>query len=69
VIRDHVTHTHTKKTRSAFDGYNRGRQWAQTCAEVVKPQLGRRARSRGVVVPIAKPLTSGESGERAWHSV
>ena len=33
--------THTKKSRSAFDGYNRGRKWAITCAEVAKLQLAR----------------------------
>jgi hypothetical protein len=27
--------------RSAFDGYNRGRQWAITCAEVDKLKLAR----------------------------
>lgn len=34
--------THTKPQRSAFDGYNRGRQWAITCAEVAKLRLVRR---------------------------
>jgi integrase len=34
--------THTKKSRSAFDGYNRRRQWELTCAEVAKLKLGRR---------------------------
>lgn len=61
VIRDRMTRT--KKTRSAFDGYNRGRQWAQTCAEVAKLQLTRLKRSRGAVVPIAKPSISEESGD------
>jgi hypothetical protein len=54
--------THTRKSRSAFDGYNRGWQWAQTCAEVTKLQVTRRARSPGVVVPVAKPSISEESG-------
>jgi hypothetical protein len=28
--------THTKKTRSAFGGYDRGERWAETCREVGK---------------------------------
>lgn len=34
--------THTKKARSAFDGYNRGLQWAKTCAEVTKLKITRK---------------------------
>jgi integrase len=34
--------THTKRSRSAFDGYNRGRQWEATCAEVAKLRITRR---------------------------
>lgn len=34
--------THTKKSRSAFDGYNRGRQWAITCVEVAKLRIVQR---------------------------
>jgi integrase len=33
--------THTKKSRSAFDGYNRGRQWELTCTEVAKLKIAR----------------------------
>jgi hypothetical protein len=33
--------THTKKSRSAFDGYNRGLQRAKACAEVAKLTLAR----------------------------
>lgn len=33
--------THTKKRRGAFDGYNRGQQWAKVCAEVAKLKLSR----------------------------
>ena len=29
------------KLRSAFDGYNRGRQWEKACREVPKLNLGR----------------------------
>lgn len=35
--------THTKRSRSAFDGYNRGRQWEITCAEVAKLKIARQA--------------------------
>ena len=41
--------THTKKSRSAFDGYNRGRQWEITCAEVSKLKLARRSASSEVI--------------------
>lgn len=34
--------THTKKRRSAFDGYDRGVRWAKTCAEVAKLRISRR---------------------------
>jgi integrase len=33
--------THTKQERSAFAGYNRGKQWERTCAELVKLSLVR----------------------------
>lgn len=33
--------THTKRTRSAFDGYNRGKQWEKTCREVLKLPISR----------------------------
>jgi integrase len=46
--------THTKKARSAFDGYNRGRQWDITCAEVVKLRLTRRVEKPAPVVPLLK---------------
>jgi integrase len=48
--------THTKKSRSAFDGYNRGRQWELTCAEVSKLKLARRD-----VELEAIPIAVGES--------
>lgn len=40
VIRERVTHT--KARRDAFDGYDRGPHWAETCREVAKLQLVRR---------------------------
>jgi len=46
--------THTRKSRSAFDGYNRGLQWERTCAESLEashhpgwPEFGGRAADRG----------------------
>jgi hypothetical protein len=40
--------THTRKSRSAFDGYNRGTQWDRTCAEVAKLQSARGGRREAV---------------------
>jgi integrase len=40
--------THTRKSRSAFDGYNRGTQWERTCAEVAKLRITRGGRSEAV---------------------
>lgn len=42
IIRDRVTHT--KPRRDAFDGYDRGPHWAQTCAEVAKLRISRAPR-------------------------
>jgi integrase len=42
--------THTKKTRTAFDGYNRGRQWEATCREVAKLAIVRPTRYAAVTV-------------------
>ena len=36
--------THTKARRSAFDGYDRGPHWIETCGEVAKLKIQRRAR-------------------------
>jgi len=52
--------THTKKRRSAFDGYNRGLQWERTCAEVAKLKITRRSAGRGEV--IALPVAAGAEG-------
>jgi integrase len=49
--------THTKKSRSAFDGYNRGRQWEATCAEVAKLRIVRRT-GELVAMPIAASATA-----------
>lgn len=40
VIRERVTHT--KRRRDAFDGYDRGERWEQTCREVAKLRIRRR---------------------------
>ena len=48
IIRDRVTHT--KPKRSAFDGYDRGPHWIQTCAEIAKLQVLRR--------PLATPFAT-----------
>jgi hypothetical protein len=45
--------THTRKSRSAFDGYNRGLQWERTCAEVSKLRITRGGRSSAAEQPIA----------------
>ena len=51
--------THTKRSRSAFDGYNRGRQWELTCAEVAKLRLARRAEDLEVPIAVgAAPLVT-----------
>jgi integrase len=42
--------THTKKSRSAFDGYNRGRQWEIVCRELAKLRLHRS--SGGEIIPL-----------------
>jgi len=66
--------THSKKSRTAFDGYNRGRQWELTCAEVAKLRLTRHAEEDaistavGETAPLVTSLvtasasTGGDSG-------
>ncbi len=58
--------THTRKSRNAFHGYNRGLHWARTCAEIVKLQIQRGPRGAatavsaamgGVVAPISAELS------------
>ena len=49
--------THTRQSRSAFDGYNRGLQWERTCAEVAKLRIARGARREAVSAVVgADPL-------------
>lgn len=50
--------THTKRSRSAFDGYNRGRQWEVTCAEVAKLKLVRRTAELA-----AEPIAVGDTAQ------
>ena len=45
--------THTRKSRSAFDGYNRGLHWERTCAEVLKLRITRGGWSSAAEQPIA----------------
>jgi hypothetical protein len=52
--------THTRKARSAFDGYNRGRQWELTCAEVAKLKISRRPVGQGEALVL--PVTPGGKG-------
>jgi hypothetical protein len=40
---------HEKKSRSVFDGYRRDSQWPETCGEVAKLRVARRARVTGRV--------------------
>lgn len=40
--------THTRQSRSVFDGYNRGPQWERTCAEVAKLRIARGARRESI---------------------
>ena len=48
--------THTKKSRSAFDGYRRDSQWPETCGEVAKLRVARRVRVTGRVTNIGTNL-------------
>ncbi|HEX8108939.1 MAG TPA: hypothetical protein VF516_14505 [Kofleriaceae bacterium] len=47
ILRDRMTHA--KICRSAFDGYERGPNWIETCGEVAKLQIARRAPAVEVV--------------------
>jgi hypothetical protein len=58
--------THTRKRRSAFDGYNRGFQWERTCTEVAKLKISRRPMGQGAVV--ALPVAAGAEGAEAADS-
>jgi integrase len=49
--------THTRKSRNAFDGYNRGLHWDRTCAEVSKLRITRGPRSSASEQPIAAGST------------
>jgi integrase len=50
--------THTRKSRSAFDGYNRGRQWEVVCREVAKLIL---VRTRGGdVIRLPRAAVAGQ---------
>ena len=53
--------THTKRSRSAFDMYNRGLQWAATCHEIAKLKITRVRDPDDNV--IAMPLAANANGE------
>ena len=71
--------THTRKSRNAFDGYNRGLHWERTCAEISKLRVARGPRSSAFEQPIAAGsgpdslqfaavLASSENGEgKSWR--
>lgn len=56
--------THTRKTRSAFSRYNRGKQWAIVCTEVAKLCLVREALGAVVVQSSNSCAMSPSSGLR-----
>jgi integrase len=64
--------THTRKSRNAFDGYNRGAQWERTCGEVAKLRISRGSSEVHTVavglgsLPLAAvlPSTGGSTGNR-----
>lgn len=45
--------THTRKSRNAFDGYNRGLHWERTCTEIAKRRIARGPRSSAIEQSIA----------------
>ncbi len=73
--------THTKKSRSAFDGYNRGLQWSITCAEVAKLRITREVEvvaqpiavgagaddGESITVALTVSATSGNDSEKEWR--
>lgn len=63
--------THTKKRRSAFDGYNRGLQWERTGAEISKLKIWRRPAGRrdAIALPIAVGAEGPETAETAERGV
>jgi len=74
--------THTRKSRSAFDGYNRGLHWERTCAELSKLRIARGARAEAAAavaasapsgpdelaaVLAAVPITVNNDAEKSWR--
>jgi integrase len=53
--------THTRKSRSAFDGYNRGLHWDRTCAEIAKLRITRGARPEAIAAVIRGGGGSGSA--------
>jgi hypothetical protein len=54
--------THTKNRRNAFDGYDRGEYWRESCCEVAKLRVRRLAAVCGAGLEVADTAT--ESGLR-----
>jgi hypothetical protein len=48
VIEYRVTHTRSKP--SAFDGFARGKRWAETCVEIAKLKIRRKPAPRLAIV-------------------
>lgn len=67
VIRDRVTHA--KIRRSAFDGYDRGPHWIETCGEVAKLAITRRTPAVEVVELATVRATAGaiSDGNLWWR--
>lgn len=65
ILRDRVTHA--KVRRSAFDGYDRGLHWIETCTEVAKLKIARRP-SVGEVVDLAtvRATAAAVVDEKPW---
>jgi integrase len=53
--------THTRKSRSAFDGYNRGLHWDRTCAEIAKLRITRGARPEAIAAVVRGGGGSGSA--------
>lgn len=60
ILETRVTHTRKSRSRSAFDGYNRGRQWEIVCREVAKLILYRSRGGDVVRLPRAAAANGGD---------
>jgi hypothetical protein len=53
--------THTRKSRNAFKGYNRGLHWDRTCAEIAKLRITRGPRPEAIAAVIRGGGGSGSA--------